>query len=118
MNKQLQDFGKVFIEDVRDRTISDIDMIIGGKYLNKSDLDIAKKFSSLDIESQEFIKMLIPEIIDNCLHNFLNMFEEHEEIGLLFKGQNLNQISDGLSGELYTEDGWIHNYTKERYLEK
>ena len=118
MNKFLQNFGKIFIEDVRDRTISDIDMIIGGKFLNKSDLDVAENFSSLDIKSKEFIKMIIPEIVDNCLHNFLNMFEEHEEINLLFDGQNLNHLSDGLAGELYTEDGWIQNFTRERYTEK
>ena len=31
-----------------------------------------------------------------------------------FKKENLNDLSDGLSGELYTEDGWIKNYSKER----
>ncbi len=118
MNTYLQNFGKIFIKDVRDRTITDIDMITGGKYLSKPDLEIAKKFSSLDVESQGFIKSLIPDIVDNCLHNFLNMFEEHEEINLLFEGKDLNKLSDGLSGELYTEDGWIQSYTCERYFEK
>ena len=43
--------------------------------------------------------------------------EEHEEIELTVKGRNLNEISDGLAGELYTEDGWIQKYTKQRYEE-
>ena len=28
-----------------------------------------------------------------------------------------NKFSDGLSGELYTEDGWIMKYRQERYEE-
>lgn len=117
MNEVLNEFGETFIEDVRDRTISDIDMVVDGKYFTEQDLDIAKKFSALDGKSQEFIRMIIPNIVDTCLFNFLNMFEEHEEIELKMSGQNLNQISDGLAGELYTEDGWIQKYTKQRYTE-
>lgn len=30
------------------------------------------------------------------------------------QGINLNEESDGLSGELYTEDGWIQKYTSQR----
>ncbi len=44
----------------------------------------------------------------------LFMIEVQDEIELLFKKENLNDLSDGLSGELYTEDGWIKNYSKER----
>ena len=45
------------------------------------------------------------------------MFEEHDEMELKMSGQNLTQISDGLAGELYTEEGWIQKYTKQRYSE-
>ena len=39
------------------------------------------------------------------------MLEQHEEISLLYDDVNLNEESDGLSGELYTEDGWIEKYS-------
>lgn len=49
------------------------------------------------------------------MHNMLFMIEEHEEIELLYKEENIAEKSDGLSGELYTEDGWIEKYSKKLY---
>ena len=47
----------------------------------------------------------------------LEMFEQHDDIELNMSNENLNQISDGLAGELYTEDGWIQKFSKQRYEE-
>ena len=47
----------------------------------------------------------------------LCMIEEHEDIDVQVKKQNISDISDGLAGELYTEDGWIQRFTKQRYEE-
>ena len=44
----------------------------------------------------------------------LCMFEDHEELKLLLNEENLVEESDGLAGELYTEDGWIKRYSKQR----
>lgn len=49
------------------------------------------------------------------MHNMLFMLEEHEEIEMLYAGENIVEESDGLSGELYTEDGWIEKYSKKMY---
>ena len=35
----------------------------------------------------------------------LCMFKEHDEFQIIIEGENLVDISDGLSGELYTSDG-------------
>jgi hypothetical protein len=52
------------------------------------------------------------------------MLEQHEdEVDLLFSEdedsgkENIRELSDGLSGEIYTEDGWIAKYSnyKENY---
>ncbi|MDE6209993.1 MAG: hypothetical protein K2M73_10030 [Lachnospiraceae bacterium] len=50
----------------------------------------------------------------NVLDSFLFMVEQHEDICLLYDNINLNEESDGLSGELYTEDGWIEKYSSQR----
>lgn len=44
------------------------------------------------------------------------MFEQNEELELKCNDKNLVQESDGLAGELYTEDGWIQKYTNQRYM--
>ena len=45
----------------------------------------------------------------------LELVEEHPEVALLFNGVELRKISDGLSGELYTDDGWVYKYSKYPY---
>lgn len=117
MNKTLNEFGKTFIEDVRDRTIYDVDSLISGLYRSEDALKVSKSFSFLDSTGKKFVETFIPMVVDYCLNNILEMFEQHEEIELRIAGQNLNQISDGLAGELYSEDGWIKKYSKQRYIE-
>ena len=112
---ELNAFGKILITDVRDRTVHDVDSLISGKYRSSNALKWTKDFSLLDSNGKKIVEAFIPVVVDYCLNNFLEMFEEHEEIELKMSGQNLTQISDGLAGELYTEDGWIQKYTKQRY---
>lgn len=117
MNKTLEEFGKTLISDVRDRTIRNIDSIVIGKMKDYSSQEMYKKISCMDINQKELINQLISMTVDFTLHNFLEMFESHEDIQLIINNQNLNLLSDGLAGELYTEDGWIQKYTKQRYTE-
>lgn len=44
--------------------------------------------------------------------NFLFLFEEDDKKEILVSGKNITEISDGLSGELFTEDGWISRFSK------
>lgn len=67
---------------------------------------------SLSSDDIEIVIWLIPEIVDVSLHNMLFMIEENDDIELLFENENLKEISDGLAGELYTEDGWIDKFSK------
>ena len=55
---------------------------------------------------------MIPEIVDFSLDSMLFMFEGHPDLQLVFQGVDLKEVSDGLSGELYTEDGWIQKFSK------
>lgn len=47
----------------------------------------------------------------------LCMFEEHSDIDVIVCNSDIVEDSDGLAGELYTTDGWIHKFSKERYEE-
>ena len=42
----------------------------------------------------------------------LFMIEGDPELQLIFQGVDLKEVSDGLSGELYTEDGWIQKFSE------
>ncbi len=115
MDKKLNEFGKLFINEVRDTTIHSLDQMISGTMRGTTAQKIKEKFLNLNHEQIEVVKWLIPKIVDINLHNLLFMIDEYDEIELLFKKENLKDISDGLAGELYTEDGWINKFSKERY---
>ena len=112
MEDVLNEFGKILITEVRDGTIDSMNKMIDGTMKGTIDKLIRKKISILDKEQIEVLKWLIPEIVDFSLDSMLFMFEGHPDLQLVFQGVDLKEVSDGLSGELYTEDGWIQKFSK------
>ncbi|WP_145447970.1 hypothetical protein [Gimesia panareensis] len=61
---------------------------------------------------------LLPEIADTVLHYLLQGFDEVEdEIKITVdtgseQVASLSEASDGLAGELYTEEGWIARFSE------
>ena len=112
MEDVLNEFGKILITEVRDGTIDSMNKMIDGTMKGTIAKLIRKKISILDKEQIEILKWLIPEIVDFSLDSMLFMFEGHPDLQLVFQGVDLKEVSDGLSGELYTEDGWIQKFSK------
>lgn len=110
----LDEFGKIFIEEIRDISIEDMDKMIEGTMKGEDSKIIFEKILNFTDEQKDILKFVVSITVDKVLDSFLFMIEQHENIGLLYKGINLNEESDGLSGELYTEDGWIQKYTSQR----
>lgn len=110
----LDEFGKVFIEETRDVSIENMDKMIDGIMKGETSKIIQEKVASFTDEQKEILKFIVSETVDNVLDSFLFMVEQHEKIDLLYDNINLNEESDGLSGELYTEDGWIEKYSSQR----
>lgn len=115
--EKLSQFGINFIETIRDNTIAKLEKIQNGKLKTKE----AKFISSLLEKSNNDleIKKIATELIDNVLHDILFFIETNDDWAVIersqaeeFEIQTLDEISDGLSGELYTEDGWIKKYSK------
>ena len=112
MEDVLNEFGKILITEVRDGTIDSMNKMIDGTMKGTIAKLIRKKISILDKEQIEVLKWLIPEIVDFSLDSMLFMFEGHPDLQLVFQGVDLKEVSDGLSGELYTEDGWIQKFNE------
>ena len=112
MEDVLNEFGKILITEVRDGTIDSMNKMIDGTMKGTTAKLIRKKIAILNNEQIEILKWLIPEIVDFSLDSMLFMFEGHPDLQLVFQGVDLKEVSDGLSGELYTEDGWIQKFSK------
>lgn len=108
----LEEFGKIFISDVRDNTIDTFNKIFNGTMKGMTAEKVQSLINNFSEDEREKVQEVIKIAIDQCLHNILFMAEEHADIELKCNGGNLIEESDGLSGELYTEDGWIQKYSK------
>ncbi len=105
-------FGKYLIEETRDRTFKTISQMVNGtmKGVTAQKVNQLSLFFSRDQINALYKIVLIS--IDYSLGNLLTMVEQNDEIVVLCDGENIKELSDGLSGELYTEDGWIERFSQ------
>lgn len=122
-NKELDEFGEVLITAVRDTTINQWEKILSGRMKGERAKRIFNDFTNdFNQDQLEKITDLVSQIVDSTLHYTLFMVEQEESIVVALKREDsslidLNQISDGLAGELYTDDGWIRKYSAKPYIE-
>lgn len=114
MSNDLDIFGEIVINEVRDRTIRIFDKRIEGIMKDEYSQQLYKEIQLLNDSQRELVYRIIEQVTDLSIHNMLSMFEEHDEVGLLYRDENLVEKSDGLTGELYTDDGWIKKFSKQR----
>lgn len=123
MSKFLDYFGKILMEQVRDEAISDWNMILEGKMKDSESLKIYKEIHSFNDEKFIFfLKKIISKVVDSSVYHLMRVLEEEANIKISVeingeKISDLNSESDGLAGELYTEDGWFMRFSKEKYDE-
>ena len=111
----LDEFGKTLIQETRDRTIRLVDKKICGKMKDAESQLLFDKIQQLNNpKAEQIIKDLVPMVTDLCIHNILCMVEDSDDISILYDGEDISETSDGLAGELYTEDGWIEKYSSQR----
>ena len=117
-NELLEAFGQTVISEVRDEAIEKYQMISTGNLKSEVALDLHKQIACFTEEQQAIIRKLVVNSIDDVMHNFLWMLEQHaDDIELSYSSEdgcrkeNINELSDGLSGEIYSEDGWIDNFS-------
>lgn len=114
----LEKFGRILIKDVRDEVLEKNDLIASGQMGGKENQEIYEKIRDLDEKEKELIRQFAKQAIDSTIHHFLWMIEQNEEYDLVKYNKDksetisLRDTSDGLCGELYTEEGWIERFSK------
>lgn len=110
-------FGEIIIKRVRDEAIDDLERIISGKMKGTVNERIYARTSTFSPNDLEFIEDLLRRAVDRTLHHLLWTFEQEENLNIAINSEtetveSVRDISDGLAGELYTEDGWIARFSK------
>lgn len=114
-NKELDVLGQMIMEGVRDESISDIRMVFSGAMKGTDADEIRDKLKALAPGDLKAVEAIIPNLVDQVIHNFLYSVEQSDEVELMVDGATevrASEESDGLSGELYGSNGWIERFSK------
>jgi hypothetical protein len=111
----LELFGKKFIESCRDRSIVQLKQSLV-QTRNPVIRDyVNEMLPGISDAQKEVIQNFVPYCVDTVLAMVLGMLEENEDIELsIISGEsrlNIRDISDGLNGELHSDEGWIRKYS-------
>jgi hypothetical protein len=116
MKSELDLFGEMLMTEVRDRAINQWFGTIEGRMKSPRSREIFERFHHLKFEEEAYLKQLFTEVVDTALH-FLLSFADEDKIDIILHTESCNEvniksISDGLAGELYSDDGWISRFSK------
>jgi hypothetical protein len=116
--KILDDFGKMTMKLVRDTVILQHRKTVTGEMKAKRNVEMHELLKQFDEAQMAIIDETVVSTVDAVIHHFLFMLEQHEaEIGVMVPSNdgseklNLAKLSDGLGGEMFSEDGWIAKYS-------
>lgn len=107
----LELLGERLIKRVRDETITDWTLILDGTMKGSRANEIR---ALIPDANRELIKTVIPQVVDAVLHKVLVWLEADPSFSICARTGNdfeaMEDISDGLAGELYGENGWLAKY--------
>ena len=110
----LDKFGKFLVENLRDKGIDFAEGLLSNHWKAPSLLDMQNEIANLnDTQKIAFISA-ITETIDGAMHDFLFALQEINEIQILVDGQNIVELSDGIHGEAYSDEGWFAKYSRHK----
>lgn len=123
MNNNLDYFGKILMQDVRDESIEHWEGVLKGEFNDLNSKIIFKKINHLSSEDKKELMCLITQVVDITLHNFLWTVEQNGKINIIVTKDyddngDIKSISDGLAGELYSEDGWKSIYSSKENFDE
>lgn len=111
--------GEFLMLRVRDKSIEDWEKILDGRMKGQMAEKVRQEFSDSGSEVPDVVKHMVPRIVDTVLHHLLWTLEQEQTINLSIEADgtitpSIREVSDGLSGELYGERGWIVKFSQKQ----
>lgn len=107
-------FGEFIITRFRDRSIDYFDALAEGLWKAPALKEIQADLATLTEEQRALVRRCVISTLDNGLHDLLFAFVEahdcEEGIDVIVDGQNVAELSDGLNGEQFSDQGWIAKF--------
>lgn len=108
-------FGRFLMVHLRDRGIDNLDGLLAGHWKAPSLKKLQNALRRLPKSQRALVRRAFVESFDAAIHDFLFALQEETEGGgsvvVRVGGKNVAALSDGLHGELFTEDGWYARFS-------
>lgn len=100
------------MENLRDKSIDFAKKLVNGEWQAPSLSEIQEKLSRFSDEEKKLILICVIGSIDNGIHDFLFALQEQSKIKVLCDESDIEKLSDGLHGEIFTEEGWRDKFSE------
>lgn len=111
----LDEFGQFIIKNMRDKGIDNYDKLEQGFWKSPSLQSIQEELKQFDEKQLAIIRKCVGSSIDTAIHDFLFALQVSTDLSqgveLIVDGVNIAELSDGLHGEPFGEDGWYAKYS-------
>jgi hypothetical protein len=115
MNESLEKFGAFIVRNLRDKMLHDLDMILHGAWKSPDTQELQKRVASLSDADKLLLRDLVERITTTGMHDLLFALQEESDtdgaIRFFVDGKEVAKLSDGLHGEIFSDEGWIVRYS-------
>ncbi len=116
MNNPLDKFGEFFIRNLRDKMLDDLEMLLAGSWKAPAVQNLQERLTAMSDDQRETIREAAEHLITTGMHDFLFALQEDSDtdgsVQVEVDGVDVAQTSDGLHGEIFTENGWIERFSE------
>ena len=119
MNNQqssLDKFGEFIVVNLRDKAIENAEMLLENRSKSPQTKILQDELLTFNAAQKAIVANAVKASIDAAIHDFLFAIEEQadfeNDIQIIVNEDNIVEMSDGLQGELFTQDGWLEKYSK------
>ncbi len=103
------------MEKARDKALASYASIESGKAKAPALRPLAKGLASLTDTQRALVRACVAHAVDATLHGLLFGLVEQNDFGqairVIVDEKNAAELSDGLEGEAYGDDGWIARFS-------
>jgi hypothetical protein len=116
MNKALDKFGEFFVKNTRDKMLGDLDMLMRGAWKAPASQALQAKIAGFSDDQKDTVREIAEHIIATGMHDLLFALQEEADLDgtvrVLVDGVEVATQSDGLHGEIFSEEGWIARFSQ------
>ena len=105
-------FGKFLVENLRDKGIDFAEGLLNQRWKAPELQETQTSLEKLSAAQKEIFIKTVTKAVDNGIHDFLFALQSTGDIQILVDGQNIVDLSDGINGEAYSDDGWYSKFSK------